>query len=348
MTSRPRIAHVMAGAANGGAELFFERLTMAQSADGLDILPVIRRNTERRARLESGGLHPQELSFGGRLDLLTRPRLRKALKHFKPDVTVAWMNRAARFTPVGDWTLVGRLGGFYDLSYYRHCQHLVGNTRGIVKWLKQEGWPEERAHYVPNFAADLSSVPPRRPADIPRNAPFILALGRLHRNKAFDVLIRALAKLPGVWLLIAGEGPERANLEELARREGVADRLLMPGWADPAPLIRECDVLVCPSRHEPLGNVVIEGFSAGTAVVAAASQGPTELITSGNNGLLAPVEDADALASCIHEVLENPDMKKKFSLAGRHSWESEYAPACVLRAWEQFLHSVSPNHGNIV
>lgn len=346
MTGQPsiaplRVAHIMAGAPTGGAELFFERLCMAQAASGLAVLPIIRKDAARAARMQAGGAKPCELQFGGLTDWRTRPRIRARLKHFAPRVAVAWMNRAARFTPQGDWVLAGRLGGFYDLSYYRRCTHLIGNTHGLVRWMREQGWPQDRVHYLPNFATELANTPPVRPAGLPPGAPFLLALGRLHTNKAFDVLIRAMAHLPGVWLVIAGEGPERTALEDLARREGVADRVLMPGWAtQPGGLIRACTALVCPSRHEPLGNVVIEGFSAAKPVVAAASQGPTELIRSGENGLLAHVEDDRALARQLAAVLEDPVRASILGAAGRADYDRTFATAPVLKAWSDFLSTV--------
>ncbi len=134
---------------------------------------------------------------------------------------------------------------------------------------------------------------PRAALGVPDGAKLVLALGRLHRNKGFDVLIRALARLPDAHALIAGEGPERAALAALARAEGVAARVHMPGWReDTAALLAACDVLACPSRQEPLGNVVIEGWSARVPVVAAAAQGPAELILPGQDGLLVPCENA--------------------------------------------------------
>src|SRR6185437_11093074 len=113
-----KIAQVMAGAPAGGAELFFERLSIALARAGDTVLPVIRCNAARAARLQDGDVAPVQLGFGGPLDLLTGRRLRAALRQFEPRVVVAWMNRAARFTPRGDWVLVGRLGGYYDLAYY--------------------------------------------------------------------------------------------------------------------------------------------------------------------------------------------------------------------------------------
>ena len=326
-----RIAHVMAGAEAGGAELFFERLAAAQGAAGEAVLAVIRRNAARAERLRS--LAPVQLGFGGPLDLWTGPRLRRVLRAFAPGVVVAWMNRAASAAPPGPWVLAGRLGGYYDLKYYRRCQHLIGNTRGIVDWIVGQGWPAARVHHLPNFAPDLSGAAPAE-LPVPPGAPVVLALGRLHRNKAFDVLVRALPLLPGVHAVIAGEGPERAALEDLARRLEVSDRLHLLGWrTDQAALLAAAGVLACPSRHEPLGNVIIEAWSAGCTVVAADAAGPTELIRSGEDGVLVRREDPQALADALGAVLRGPG----HAAAGRRRFEAEFAAAPVLAQWRATL-----------
>jgi len=331
------MAHVMAGAPTGGAELFFERLTTALQGAGEDVLPVIRRNPARAARLEQEGLHPVQLGFGGALDLLTRPRLSAALRRFAPGIVVAWMNRAARLTPRGGWVLAGRLGGYYDLKYYRRCDHLIGNTRGIVEWIASQGWPPARVHHLPNFAPDLLGTPPA-PLPIPPGTPVVLALGRLHRNKAFDIMVRALPLLPGVHAVIAGDGPERPALLALARQQGVADRFHLLGWrTDQAALLAAAGALACPSRHEPLGNVVIEAFSAGCPVVAADAAGPVELIADGATGLLVPREDPRRLADALGAVLADAALSTRLAAAGRACYLADHAPAAVLHRWRSTL-----------
>jgi glycosyltransferase involved in cell wall biosynthesis len=334
-----RIAQVMAGAPHGGAEAFYERLCLALHAGGDDILPVIRRDGERAARLRAGGLAPVELGFGGPFDVMTGVRLLRALKRFAPAVTVAWMNRAARFAPRGDWTLVGRLGGYYDLKYYRRCDHLVGNTRDIVGWIIAQGWPADRVHYLPNFAADLEGA---TPAALP-GATRLLAMGRLHPNKGFDIALRALALLPGSHLSIAGEGPERGALETLARELGVADRVDFLGWrADIGALLAACDIFVCSSRHEPLGNIVLEAWSAGRPVVAARAQGPAELVTDGENGLLVPLDDAEALATAIAGLIADPERAARLARQGRAAYARDFTQAAVVARWRGFLVDVAP------
>jgi glycosyltransferase involved in cell wall biosynthesis len=338
-----RVAQIMAGAPAGGAELFFERLTGALLRAGETVLPVIRRDSARATRLRAIGATPVELTFGNPLDLLTGLRLADTLRQFGPQVAVAWMSRAARFAPRGPWVLVGRLGGFYDLAYYGHCDHLAGNTQGIVEWIAHQGWPAERIHYLPNFVPDLAGTPPapRAALGIPEAAPMILALGRLHTDKAFDVLIRALARLPQVHAVVAGEGPERGRLTALARRQRVADRVHFTGWrSDTGALLAAADALACPSRIEPLGNVVLEAWSARRPVVAAAAKGPSELITPNQTGLLIPPEEPARLADALATVLEDKSQAAALAEAGRARYEACFAEAPVVALWRQFLASV--------
>lgn len=337
-----RIAQIMAGAPMGGAETFYERVSIALHGAGETVLPVIRRDPGRAARLRAGGLEPVELRFGGPFDLFTAPQLDKALHDFRPDVAVAWMNRAARFAYPGSWVLVGRLGGYYDLSYYKRCDHLVANTRDLVRWITSQGWDPARVHHLPNFAPDFSEAAPAAlPA--PPGRVKLLAMGRLHRNKGFDTLIRALPLVPDAHLLIAGEGPERAALEGLAHSLGVQDRLSLLGWReDTGALLAACDLFVLSSRQEPLGNVVLEAFSAGVPVIATATPGPQELIADGETGLIVPVDDPDSLAHAIKDLIADPDRAAALAEAGRAAFEAQHAEGPVLARWRALLPSLQP------
>lgn len=338
-----RVMQVMAGAQNGGAEMFFERLTGALQETAIEQKVVIRKDPARALRLSQAGIKASQLPFGGRLDIYTPFGLRCINKHFNPDVVLTWMNRASRMMPRTTGVHVARLGGFYDLKYYRDCDHLVGNTRGIVDYLVEQGWPADRVHYLPNFVA-VADVPPvpRASLNTPDGVPLLLSMGRLHANKAFDVLIEAMVEVKDTHLWIAGEGPERLSLETLAYNRGVDDRVRFLGWRqDISALLRACDVYVCPSRHEPLGNVVIEGWAAGKPVVSAASQGPTELITHGENGLLVPVDDAQGLAAALNDVLSEPDTVERLSAGGMSSYQQLFTKESVVEQYLSFFRHVT-------
>jgi glycosyltransferase involved in cell wall biosynthesis len=337
-----RLAHVMAGAPHGGAEAFFERIIAAQAGAGDEILAVIKRNPDRRARLENHAAAIAELRFGAFADWTTRRRLGRLLRAFRPDVVMSWMSRASEHTPRGPYVLVGRLGGFYNLRHFRHCDHLVANSQSLLAWLRAQGWEASRTHYLPNFVRDHGGAAPA--ADLAGAGRLILALGRLHEEKGFDILLRAFARLAargegeGVRLLIAGEGPERSALIRLAGELGIAGRVIFAGWReDVAALLAASAFLVCPSRVEPLGNVIPEAWSAGRAVVASRVSGPAELIREGEDGLLVPPEDPEALAGALAALLADPALAARLGAAGRARFLAEFTEGAVLGEWRRFF-----------
>lgn len=333
----------MAGAAHGGAEAFFERLAIALDRAGEEQKIVIRRNAMRAARLRLAALDPVELPFGGVFDFATRRRLARIISEFRPRVVLTWMSRATRLCPRGDFVHVARLGGYYDLRHYRHCDHLIGNTRALVAWLVGQGWHQDRVHYLPNFAEIVPAAPvPRASLETPEDAPLALALGRLHPNKGFDMLLAALAQVEGLYLWLAGEGALEGALKRQAASLGVASRVRFLGWReDVAALLGAADMLVCSSRVEPLGNTIIEAWAARVPVVAAASSGPAELIAEHESGLLAPVEDADALAAAMRRLVADKTLAASLAGAGHAAFEAQFSAARVTAAYCDFLATVT-------
>lgn len=343
--------HAIAGGEFGGAEAFFIRLVRALARDGLDQHVVMRPHEGRAAALARVAVPVTAARFGGVLDLATASRLRHAIAASGPDVVLAWMSRAARFAararrgtqrgarPI----LVARLGGYYPLRHYAGCDHLVGNTPDIVDWMVREGWPASRAHFIANFV-DADKAPPLARASLatPASARIVLALGRLHPNKAFDVAIEAIAAVPDAVLWIAGEGETRALLLAAASRAGVADRVRLLGWReDVAALMAAADVLVCPSRIEPLGNVVIEAWARGLPVVAAAAAGPRWLIAPETSGLLVPVGDASALAAALRRVLADHDLARRLVAGGGDAYLRDFTERAVALRWRAFFAEIT-------
>ena len=347
MSAAKRVLQAMAGAPHGGAEAFFERLVIALARAGTDQHVLTRDHADRLARLRAAGLAPVALRFGGWLDVTTRRRFRAEIARFRPDIVLTWMSRATAFCPAPPvagrrFVRVGRLGGYYDAKYYRACDHLIANTEDIRAWLVGEGFAAGRVHYLPNFV-DAAPAPPlaRAALETPDGAPLLLALGRLHANKAFDVLIDALARLPDAYLWLAGEGGARAALERRAAERGVAARVRWLGWRDDVPaLLAAADLLVCPSRVEPLGNVVIEGWAHDVPVVAAASVGPRALIRDGDDGVLVPVDDAAALAGALRRLIDDAAVRAGLARAGRARYEASFTEAAVVQRYRAFFEKV--------
>ena len=342
-----RLMQVMAGAHHGGAEVFFERLVGALGRAGVDQHVIIRHDTERADRLRSQGQVPVQMTFGGKLDICTRMALRREVEKFDPDVALTWMSRATAMFPASKDVarrpvLCARLGGYYPIKYYRRCDHLIGNTPDIVDYLIGAGWPRARAHYLPNFVPGLRAEPVARGSlGTPEGVPLIVALGRLHRNKAFDVLLSAISELPGVHLWLAGEGPEEQALRRQADLLSIDNRVHFLGWRDDAPeLLAAANLLVCPSRVEPLGNVVIEAWAQGAPVVAARASGPAFLITDRATGCLVPIDDAGGLADAIREVISTPALAADLAEAGRDAFDRQFTETAVVAQYRAFFEKV--------
>lgn len=338
-----RLLQAMAGSPQGGAEIFFVRLAAAFARAGITEQRVlIRRDTARRRDLRAAGVAVAEAGFGGRFDLATGRAFRREIAAFRPDIVLTWMSRATQFCPRGDFRHVARLGGYYDLKYYRRCDDLIGNTRAIVDYAIRAGWPGARVHYLPNFVPDPADAATRRCATA-RSRPRALALGRFHPSKGFDLLLDAVAATPGIDLWLAGDGPLRIALETQAARLGLGERVRFLGWREDVPaLMASADFLVCPSRHEPLGNVVIEAWAASLPVVATDSDGPAGLIADGDSGILVPLAaGATALAAAIARLAEDRTLRDRLAAAGRRAYEAEFTEAAIVTRYHDFFNRVA-------
>lgn len=334
------VLHLLGTAGEGGAETYFLDLIAVLAADGIEQAAAIRANANREAALKRLQVPTGVFRFGGPIDLLTRPKLAGFAQKHEVKLALAWMNRAARHTPKGPWARVGRLGGYYNLKYYRGFDELVANTEDIADWVVAQGWPAGKVRYIPNFALAPPDAPPAGRAELttPEDAPLLLAMGRLHEVKAHDVALEALRKIPDAYLWIAGAGGLETKLKAMAEALGVAPRVRFLGWRnDPSALYRAADICVFPSRYEPLGNVVIQSWAHSLPVVAAASQGPAALIRDDEDGLLVPIDETEALAQAVNRLIADPELRARLARQGTERVQAEFSPTAVVAQWRQLF-----------
>lgn len=195
----------------------------------------------------------------------------------------------------------------------RRARRIVTITESLARFNEERvGIPRAKLVVV-HYGLD---TPPLRWADnppltLPEGARILLALGRLVPQKGLDVAVRALPTVrrthPDAVLVVAGEGPERHALEDLAAELDVAGALFLPGRAgDVAALLERADLLVHPSRWEGFGLVLLEAMLASTPVVATRVSSIPEIVIDGETGVLVPPEDAQALAAALVRVLDDP------------------------------------------
>jgi glycosyltransferase involved in cell wall biosynthesis len=170
-----------------------------------------------------------------------------------------------------------------------------------------------------------------------------LAVGRLERQKAFDVALRAVDILTrsgrSLNLLIAGEGGEEHNLRDLCDQLGLGGIVDLLGYRnDVHDLLSSADAFLLSSRWEGLPNVVMEAMAAGVPVVATDVGGVRELIVDGVSGHIAPANDAAALAAAMARLMDATAEELNGFVESGHAHISEmFAPEAVFERWESLF-----------
>ncbi|WP_019625018.1 glycosyltransferase [Thioalkalivibrio sp. ALJT] len=332
----------------GGAEGFFIRLHEAfNRAEGLSSVAVTPPSSALNASLSP----PVETrAMRSVYDPFSRLALARLVRRSRPDIVQTWMGRATRSVRLSPARLpvhVARLGGFYEPGRYRHAHALVGNTRAICDFLVRSGIPASRISCIGNFvtmpapASEFQLQALRRERGIPADALIVFSLGRLHENKGFDTLIRAVERLPSVaggrpvHLLLAGDGPLKTELQTQARDSGAASRIHWLGWQpNPSPYFYLADLMVCPSRHEPLGNVLLEAWAHRCPVVSTRTHGALELIEDGVSGLLCDIDDPEQMTAQIQTLLSAaPSQREGLIEQGLRTLDARFSERAIVQAY---------------
>lgn len=354
-----RIMHTIGASQPGGAETFALRLlTALHRHKDVELLVAVRRGW-LATRLRAAGVRVIEAPFGGMFDTLmsrlgggTARRLARIAGNFQPQLIQSWMNRATRFMPRGRWVRVARLGGFYKLkNYFNKVDYLIGNTPDICDYCVRGGWNSLNVTHITNFIPAPAKgwrklgQGMRAKLGIPAKAYVMVTLGRLHPVKGLDVAIAALPALPDAYLVMVGEGPMRHELEMLAQKLGVANRVKFPGWSNEvAPYAAIADAWLAPSREEPLGNTVLDAWMHEVPVVATAVGGMKMLVKDGETGLSVPPEDARALAAAVKKLRASKALQAKVVKGGMARMKKEYCEEVVVKRYVDYYRARIKEH----
>jgi glycosyltransferase involved in cell wall biosynthesis len=150
---------------------------------------------------------------------------------------------------------------------------------------------------------------------------YLISVGRMVKRKGYEYLIKSLAGLPkNINAIILGEGPEKENLLELAKKLRVEDRLILPGFVlegEKFQYLDNADIYVLSSLHEGFGIVLQEAMQVGLPVVATNNGGQVDFIKEGENGFLVEPKNSKLIAQKIEEIIKNDNLKNKISQKNR-------------------------------
>lgn len=345
-----RVLHVMAGAAEGGAENIMLESVLALAEAGLAQHVVTRNlNPWRNETLRSAGVDVDTADFSRVWRFPTQQTLNRVIRSFAPDVIQYWMGRAGQFAPARHrQRSVAWYGGYYKLSRFTNCDWHVGLTTDLRRHIIEQGVAPDRADIIHTYADFPDAAPIDRAAlDTPEHAPVALALARLHWKKGLDTLIDAAARIDGLYVWIAGEGPLEQELKAQAQAAGVAERIKFLGWRnDRAALLAACDVVAFPSRYEPFGTVTVDAWAAGKPIVAADAAGPKSVIADGVSGLVVPKDDVGALAGALQRVITSDALATSLVEGGYAAHAAGYTKAKFVESSCEFYARVKAASGS--
>ncbi|MBX7492758.1 glycosyltransferase family 4 protein [Qipengyuania sp. 1NDW9] len=177
----------------------------------------------------------------------------------------------------------------------------------------------------------------------------ITAVGRLDRQKGFDVLVSAFALVAARhddWQLdIWGDGAERDALEALIERKGLTGRATLRGTSEePGSWITSTGIFVLSSRYEGFPNVLGEAMAAGLPIISTSCDfGPEEMLHNDVNGLLVPPEQVGQLAGAMERLITHEDLRTRLGEAVRKQARS-YAPSAILPLWDGLVDRLASSH----
>ncbi|MBI1682252.1 glycosyltransferase [Caulobacter hibisci] len=333
------ILHAMLGKGLGGLEQVF-----------LDYQPILEAWAARRGGLCAGvvraggkvadsqaGRSPPLLSMPAYTDWdpLTLGAARRIVKAVKPALILSHGQRPARLfqkaAPRSTRLAICVHKPVFDIETTRTDYICVG--RHLAELAIERGVPAERVHFVPN-AVKIPKVL-AEPFAAPGRPPRIVAAGRLHPKKGFDLLIAAAALLRDRGLAfeveIAGEGDERVRLEGLIAEHGLGERVRLVGWRDAPAFLATGDVFAFPSYQEGFPLVLLEAMAAGLPVAASAIPGPDEMIVEGVSGRLTSPGDALALADALAGLIADPPSAVALGQKARAAVLADYGPESLAK-----------------
>lgn len=365
----PLIAHVIHRLGTGGMENGLVNLINHMPPERYrHAIICLQGHTEFRQRIRRDDVAIYDVDQRDGHDLGAYRRLYKILRELRPDILHTRNLSALESQVIGAMARIkGRVHGEHGRDIYdlhgknrkynllrRAIQPLVGHyiavSRDLAGWLQETiGVPGRKVTQIyngvdsvkfhPRSGARVLIAPPGFMVD---GAIVIGSVGRLAQVKDFPTLIRAFDRLRALWpegsdrlrLLIVGDGPTRAECENLIAELGLGGQIWLAGDRSDVPeLMRFMDLFVLPSLGEGISNTILEAMACGLPVIATDVGGNPELVAPGKTGTLTPVADHEKMAQALLMYLQNPARIAQEGQAARVEIEARFSMAAMVAGY---------------
>ena len=291
-------------------------------------------------------------------------KLRRAIRAAQPDTIISFM------TETNVLTLIATIGLDTPVVVTEHTDPWNGPVADIWSKLRLRLYPRasrvvllnERAKEFFDKSPNIKTMVMPNPivieteneaGDLDYELPsehLIVAMGRLSREKCFDLLIRAYSSFAAEYsdwtLMILGEGRERDSLEALLDELGLGDRVKLPGTIRyPHVMLKRADMFVSSSELEGFPMALCEAMACGLPVIATEYHTAVrDIIENGQNGILVPTGDSGALAATMIHLIDDPHERKRLA-ENSVDIGTRYSVDAVMEKWEQLLNELAlPQH----
>ncbi|MEW6306432.1 MAG: glycosyltransferase family 4 protein [Verrucomicrobiota bacterium] len=235
---------------------------------------------------------------------------------------------------------------------YARCARVHTVSRSLCDHFSEHGFPGHRMEAVIN-GVDSDRFQPasdetvRRRFNIPDDARVVGILGSFAWRKRHELVLQAFEilarEMPDLHLLVVGAGgTEQARVEQLCRAHPASSRIHLAGFqSDPRPFYRAMNLLVVPSVNEGLSNATLEAMACGIPALCHVACGNAEVITSGQDGMVADLGDAEKLCARLKAALENPARLARMGTAARQTVVSRFSIHSMVEHYARLYRTVA-------
>ena len=352
MGNKKKVMFVISSLSGGGAQRVVVSLINHLPADRYDVVLVLLEDKKGHQEHLRDSVKIVQLNKKSRWDF---PRLvfqlMREVKHYQPQVVISFLHYVNIVTLIvhlltgKKYKVIvsernyppiylkrirfGNLKGWLMKVLYRKADFIISNSKLIQKALEEEfhvASNKIKTIYNPVPLKEIecnSTEPIDHPFFLVHDGKIVISIGRFVPQKRMDRLVRAFAlasqKDKNCYLIILGAGPLANDLCDLVKQLDIEDRVAFPGFTtNPYAWLAKCDLFVLSSDYEGFPNVILEAMACGVPVIATdCPSGPGEIITNGENGILVPLNNDQALAESMMTLLSDSNLRDQLGRAGK-------------------------------
>lgn len=364
-----------------GAERVVANILNNLNKDKFDIslieLGTLKKVTKDYHGLLSSNIHVYKLNTSHTRYII--PNLRSLIHRLKPDIIFANLTHIAAATLIAKlsgfskakfiFCIHGQLCKFREKMEATfiglYADKIIAVSQGLKKDLFQKAWINPEKIQVIYNPVDIRAIEKLAKEKAKKNylmdKPVILGCGRLTEQKGFSYLIRAmiivLKEYRNAQLVILGQGEKESELKNLAKSFHIENNIHFLGFVkNPFKYMTRADVFVLSSLWEGFGNVIVEAMTCGKAVVSTdCKSGPREILAPDNDfnyqtksiefakyGILVPPKNPELLAQGILKLLDDADLREKYSQFGRERVK-DFSSDKIIKQYKEFFNGIYKN-----